>query len=77
MNLKAKKVIFISDQFGYRCGGCNTVNYEMCLALQQTVKEDIEICSLVINCYDKQRVENLEKRQKIWELKLSIKISSI
>ncbi|MCI9362543.1 MAG: glycosyltransferase family 4 protein [Hungatella sp.] len=70
MNLKAKKVIFISDQFGYRCGGCNTVNYEMCLALQQTVKEDIEICSLVINCYDKQRVENLEKKAENLGIKI-------
>ena len=70
MNLKMKKIIFVSDQFGYRCGGCNTVNYEMCLALQQTVKEDIEVYSLVINCNDNQRVENLEKKAQNLGIKI-------
>lgn len=45
MALMKKKIIFISDQFGYGCGGCNTINYELCLALQQIVREDVEIYS--------------------------------
>ena len=62
MALQITKVIFISDQFGYRCGGSNTVNYELCLALQQIVEEDVKIYALVIYSGQEQRIEKLEKK---------------
>ena len=64
MNMVKKKVIFISDQFGYRCGGSNTVNYELCMALRQITNKDNEIISLVLNCNEKDRVGELEQRAK-------------
>lgn len=60
---KSKKcIIFISDQFGYRCGGSNTINFELCMALCQIVTDDSMIISLVLNSKDDERIKELEKK---------------
>ena len=56
-----KQVIFISDQFGYRCGGSNTFNIELCFALRQIAAEDVDLFSLVINCQENDRIARLEQ----------------
>lgn len=65
-----KQVIFISDQFGYRCGGSNTFNIELCFALRQIAAEDVDLFSLVINCQENDRIARLEHKAE----ELSIKI---
>jgi len=63
-------VIFISDQFGYRSGGSNTVNIELCIALKQIARGEDEIVSLVINCEDGCRIKALEERAQ--ELRIQL-----
>jgi len=59
---RKKHVVFISDQFGYRCGGSNTVNIELCFALRQIATGEVEVFSLVVNCQDSCRVAGLERK---------------
>ena len=65
MEKKKRYIVFISDKFGYQCGGCTTVNYELCVALSQVVnKNNIIIKAMVINCDKKDRVMFLEEKAK-------------
>lgn len=70
MALQMTKVVFISDQLGYRCGGSNTVNYELCLALQQIVEDGVKIYALVIRCGQEQRIKKLEERAEHLGIKI-------
>lgn len=65
-----RKVIFISDQLGYRCGGCNTINYELCMALQQIVEENVKIYALVINCSKEERLKKAEEKAENLGIKI-------
>ena len=65
-----KHIIFISDQFGYRCGGSNTINYELCMALRQITNKDNDIISLVLNCSENNRVIELEKKAREIQVKI-------
>lgn len=64
MDINKRYIIFVSDQFGYRCGGSNTVNIELCIALRQIIKTKDEIISLVLNCNENHRVAELERKAK-------------
>ena len=62
MEKKKRCIIFIIDKLGYQCGGCTTVNYELCTAFRQITDEMTTVIALVINCSSQDRVEILEKR---------------
>ena len=65
-----KQVIFIFDQFGYRCGGCNTFNIELCFALCQIVTEKVDVFSLIINCHDNDRIAQLDHKAEELNIKI-------
>lgn len=62
MKDKKRCIVFIIDKLGYHCGGCTTVNYELCTAFRQITDELTTVVALVINSSFQDRVEILEKR---------------
>lgn len=72
---KKRCVVFVIDRLGYHCGGCTTINYELCIALRQITNEDTAIIALVINCDANDRIEALENQ--LTEIGIRIKHHNI